>query len=158
MLKSQNRWLKVFGFFLILVAIVSILLSFSPVDSRWYKPEMVAIGDTLFQQNCASCHGVNAEGTLEWKKTDSNGNYPPPPLNGSAHAWHHDLSVLKNSIREGGVKLGGTMPPFNEKLSASDIEAVIAYFQSKWSDQLYQQWQNRNQESMLPSIDGRTGS
>ena len=119
---------------------------------------MLQTGGSLFQQNCASCHGANAEGTLEWKKTDSNGNYPPPPLNGTAHAWHHDISVLKNTIQEGGVKLGGTMPPFKDKLSTSDIEAVIAYFQSKWPDRLYQQWDTRNQGSNLPTIDIKTES
>ncbi|MCK4710302.1 MAG: cytochrome c [Gammaproteobacteria bacterium] len=134
------------------------LLSFRSVESRWYNPEMLQTGGSLFQQNCASCHGANAEGTLEWKKTDSNGNYPPPPLNGTAHAWHHDISVLKNTIQEGGVKLGGTMPPFKDKESTSDIEAVIAYFQSKWPDRLYQQWDTRNQGSNLPTIDIKTES
>lgn len=138
--------------FLLSVAVISLLLSLSPLESRWYNEEMVQKGDRLFQKNCSSCHGANAQGTIEWKKTDSQGNYPPPPLNGTAHGWHHDLSVLKNTIREGGVPLGGTMPPFKEKLSDSDINAVIAYFQSKWSNTRYQNWKNRVQKTDLPVI------
>jgi len=86
------------------------------------------------------------------EKTDSNGNYPPLPLNGTAHAWHHDISVLKITIREGGVPPGGTMPPFKDRLSDSEVDSVIAYFQSKWSNKLYTNWHSRVQKSDLPII------
>lgn len=86
------------------------------------------------------------------EKTDSNGNYPSPPLNGSAHAWHHDFSILKNTIKDGGAKLGGIMPPFKDKLSEHEIEFVIAYFQSKWPNKQYQGWRNRVQQTELPVI------
>ena len=104
---------------------------------RWFNQSVVDYGSSLFQQNCAVCHGANAEGTKEWKKTDANGNYPPPPLDGSAHAWHHSIPQLARSIKEGGIKLGGVMPAFGDKLSDQDVLAVIAYFQSKWPDEVY---------------------
>ena len=112
----------------------------------------------LFTSLCLMAQNVPQTIDYQGRLADSNGNYPPPPLNGTAHAWHHDISVLKNTIQEGGVKLGGTMPPFKDKLSTSDIEAVIAYFQSKWPDRLYQQWDTRNQGSNLPTIDIKTES
>ncbi|MFB3103971.1 MAG: c-type cytochrome, partial [Pseudomonadales bacterium] len=59
------------------------------VAGRWYTTNEVAKGKVLFLSHCASCHGQAAEGTLDWRRTDANGNYPPPPLNGSAHGWHH---------------------------------------------------------------------
>lgn len=110
---------------------------------RWFNQEIVDYGRGLFQQNCARCHGQNAEGTAEWQKPDANGNYPPPPLNGSAHAWHHSIPQLARSIKQGGVRLGGVMPPFAEQLSDQQVLAVIAYFQSKWPDELYQAWHQR---------------
>lgn len=122
----------------------------SQVEGRWYTQDALDKGARLFQQHCASCHGANAEGTHEWRKTDSLGNYPPPPLNGTAHAWHHDISVFKRTIREGGARLGGTMPPFKNKLSESDMEAVIAFFQSKWSEEIYQLWEERNLDAGIP--------
>ncbi len=129
------------------------LPAISAAESRWYNQSDVDKGSTLFQPNCASCHGVNAEGTLDWKKTDSNGKYPPPPLNGSAHAWHHSIEVLKQTIQDGGIKLGGMMPSFRDKLSDADMDLVIAYFQSKWSDDIYQKWAGRYQVSDIPQID-----
>ncbi|HUV23304.1 MAG TPA: cytochrome c [Gammaproteobacteria bacterium] len=113
---------------------------------RWYDSEMVMTGTQLFQRNCAACHGANAEGTREWKKTDATGHYPPPPLDGSAHAWHHSIPQLARSIKEGGIELGGVMPGFGDQLDSQQILALIAYFQSKWPEDIYQTWHNRHMQ------------
>jgi thiol:disulfide interchange protein DsbC len=126
--------------------------SYAAETDRWYSDEQVAAGKKLFQQNCAACHGQNAEATPDWKKTDANGNYPPPPLNGSAHAWHHDLDLLRRTIRVGGAKLGGQMPAFEGQLNPWEIDSVIAFFQSQWPDEIYQRWAGRNEVSELPSL------
>ena len=123
--------------------VFTVMLVESNTDERWYDEAAVQQGQQLFQQYCAACHKANAEGTADWKKTDANGKLPPPPLNGTAHAWHHDLESLRLSIREGGVSLGGTMPPFENQLNEEQINAVIAYFQSKWPDDLYRKWAER---------------
>ncbi len=122
-------------------------------DKRWYTPQQVEQGEVVFKQNCAACHGQNAELTINWKQPDANGIYPPPPLNGTAHAWHHDLDVLRQQIREGGQKYGGVMPPFGQVLSAEQIDMAISYFQSKWPDDLYQKWAKNFEVSSLPSLD-----
>ncbi len=130
--------------------------SIAVTSERWYSAQQVAGGEELFKQNCASCHGQNAEGTADWKKTDANGNYPPPPLNGNAHAWHHSKELLKSTIQDGGIKLGGVMPSFGNQLSDEEIDSVIAYFQSKWPDDIYLKWVNRNQPGNIPSIESIT--
>lgn len=107
---------------------------------RWYTQTQYESGKTIFQKNCAACHKQNAEGTTEWKKADANGNYPPPPLNGSAHAWHHPLSVLRTVIRDGGGSYGGLMPAWKGTLSEEEMLSTIAFFQSYWSDDIYQRW------------------
>ena len=110
---------------------------------RWFNQPIVDMGDRLFQQHCAVCHGSKAEGTREWKKPDANGHYPPPPLDGSAHAWHHSIPQLARSIKEGGIRLGGVMPPFGDQLSDEQVLALIAYFQSRWPDDIYRVWHER---------------
>ncbi len=107
---------------------------------RWYFAEQAERGKTVFANNCAVCHGKNAEATPHWKTLDANGNYPPPPLNGSAHAWHHPLAILGRTIYHGGTPVGGQMPAFKDVLSETDMIDVIAYFQSYWSDGIYQRW------------------
>lgn len=121
-------------------------------DERWFNADQVAQGEKLFLENCAACHGNNAEATPNWKQTDANGNYPPPPLNGSAHAWHHDLEILRRTIRQGGKPLGGQMPAFEDRLNAGQIDAIIAFFQSKWPDEIYTRWAGRFATSDLPSL------
>ncbi len=120
-----------------------------PVETspaRWYTDDQVASGKILYAEHCASCHGANAEATPDWRKRDASGHYPPPPLNGSAHAWHHSLAVLENTIAEGGAAMDGVMPGFGEVLDYEQRLAVIAYFQQFWSDEIYGRWRE---------IDGR---
>ncbi len=126
--------------------------SFTAEKEPWYSKQQVLQGESLFRQNCADCHGQNAESTPDWKKTDADGNYPPPPLNGTAHAWHHGMELLRRTIREGGVKIGGQMPAFEGVLDSDEIDSVIAYFQSKWGDDIYQRWAGRSDSTELPSL------
>ena len=114
------------------------------IKGRWYTASQVQTGEKLYRENCIGCHNEDARGTQEWKKTLPNGHYPPPPLNGSAHAWHHPLSTLSRTIKNGGIPLGGTMPPFKDILSDADIKSVIAYFQSFWNDKIYADWKSRD--------------
>jgi thiol:disulfide interchange protein DsbC len=140
-----------------LLILCSLLLmaspSFAASEPRWFSEAQVEQGAVKFKQNCAVCHGQNAESTASWKQTDENGKYPPPPLNGTAHAWHHDLKLLRNTIREGGAKLGGIMPAFGQRLSATEIDQVIAYFQSKWPNDTYRKWAERFKVVALPVIE-----
>ena len=116
----------------------------SPVKDRWYTSSQVKNGAVVFRNGCASCHGDEAQGIVsDWRQPLADGGYPPPPLNGSAHAWHHPLPVLKRTIRNGTIPLGGKMPPFKDKLTDKEIESAIAFFQHKWSDQIYRAWIKR---------------
>jgi len=102
--------------------------------------DRAARGQALYQQHCAACHGARADGAPNWQKPGLDGKYPAPPLDGSAHAWHHPKAALKQTIREGTLKLDGSMPAWKDKLTEDDIEAVIAWFQSLWPPDVYQAW------------------
>jgi mono/diheme cytochrome c family protein len=127
-----------------LVALVACVPDVPPetsVEGRWYTHEQVRRGRDQFQQYCAACHGRWGEGLAEnWKKPDANGNYPPPPLNGTAHTWHHSTDILLRTIENGGVPLGGVMPAFGSTLNEDEAREVIAYFQSLWPDEIYARW------------------
>ncbi len=112
----------------------------TPVAGRWYTVEQVARGEVPFQQYCATCHGNAGQGTADWRKTDANGHYPPPPLNGTAHTWHHSTEVLQRTIANGGVPLGGAMPAFGAVIDDDEALDVIAYFQGLWTDDIYARW------------------
>ena len=117
--------------------------TFSFASEPWYTEDQRARGDVLFQSNCQVCHGKAGVATQDWRKRDANGNLPPPPLNGTAHTWHHSPAVLIKTMQEGGSKLGGTMPGFADKLSLEDMVAIVGYLNSLWPDEIYSRWLER---------------
>lgn len=109
--------------------------------TRWYSEAQVVEGRAVFERNCAVCHGAEAQGLGgDWRERLEDGSFPPPPLNGSAHAWHHPQEVLLRVIDYGGEAMGGKMPAFIDVLQQHEKLAAIAFFQSFWSDEIYQQW------------------
>lgn len=110
-------------------------------EARWYDAAQINRGQVVFQQNCASCHGANGQAQAGWK--EAVGEASAPPLDGSAHTWHHSLEQLKKTIQKGGIQLGGAMPGFEDQLSDDDIDSVIAFFQSKWPQEIYAGWSGR---------------
>ena len=107
--------------------------------------EQIAQGKQIFEANCQLCHGVAAAGLVkDWQKPDAGGKYPAPPLNGTAHAWHHDMKTLLSTINRGGIPLGGSMPAFKDILTEEEKVAVLIYIQSLWPEELYQVWKDRN--------------
>ena len=107
----------------------------------------IARGGRLYQQNCAECHGASAEGAPNWRQRDADGMFPPPPLNGTGHAWHHPKAMLQYVIANGSPGGQGRMPAWREKLSVQEINDIMAWFMSKWPDEVYQAWYQRNQRS-----------
>ncbi|MCR4346220.1 MAG: cytochrome c [Sulfuricaulis sp.] len=97
-------------------------------------------GAKLYQENCAVCHGPQAEGAPNWQRKGPDGKLLPPPLNGAGHAWHHPGTWIRDMIKQGSVNRGGNMPSWDGKLSDDDIEAVIVWIQSRWPDEIYQSW------------------
>lgn len=107
---------------------------------RWYSEAQAARGNVLFQQNCAECHKPDASGDPNWKQVNAEGKLPPPPLNGTGHAWHHPMPLLQQIVRRGGIPMGGSMPAFGDKLSAEQINDILAWVQSHWPDAIYAKW------------------
>lgn len=113
-------------------------VDFKTQEGRWYNKKQVKAGKPLFKKTCAVCHGTNGEGAPDWKI-----NYGPPALNGTGHTWHHHLTGLDNTIRNGTISIGGSMPPLESQLDSSERAAVLAYIQNWWSDDIYQAWISR---------------
>ena len=110
------------------------------VAGRWYTPAQVEAGQSLYTAHCAVCHASDGSATAHWRTPDAEGHYPPPPLNGSAHGWHHSRKQLDFTIQKGGVPFGGMMPAFAHLLDGQERLSIIAYFQTWWPDQIYGEW------------------
>lgn len=106
--------------------------------ARKLDPEKIKRGEDVYRKNCASCHGPNGEATPGWRIQGPDGRYPPPPLDGSAHAWHHSTETLEQMIREGSP--AGGMPAWDGKLTNQQIDDVIVWIKSLWPDEVYDIW------------------
>ena len=106
--------------------------------------EKVALGKRVFDEYCVHCHGTAAQGkTKDWKKRLPNGRYPPPPLNGTAHTWHHSLASLLQTINQGTASLGGQMPAFENRLTEQEKQAVLYYLYHLWPEHIQNFWTQR---------------
>jgi mono/diheme cytochrome c family protein len=115
------------------------------MPKRQYDQARLAKGRRIFTDNCAQCHGENAQGAANWRERNSDGSFPPPPLNGTGHAWHHSTAVLFDMIHNGSKPNEGNMPAWKGKLSREDIELTILWFQSLWPDPVYAAWFEQQQ-------------
>jgi len=122
------------------------IVSTSSVPARNFSIEKVTLGKKVYDKYCVGCHGLDGVGDKNWRKRDSNGMFPPPPLNGSGHSWHHPVGALKNQIVRGGKENGGAMPAFGDKLGDQEVDAVIIWIQSIWPKKIYEAWYEMQQQ------------
>jgi len=115
---------------------------------RHHDPGQIARGSVLYQKNCMQCHGEQAQGAPNWQKRDADGKFPPPPLNGTGHTWHHPTKALKHTINNGTGNIGGNMPAFRTKLNDQEIDDILEFVKSKWPDPLYEAWYRNEQRSL----------
>lgn len=131
------------GSIVLVVAVVAIVVAFglsSPGTGRADPDDraQVALGKSIYEKACASCHGIKLEGQPNWRSTLPRGGLPAPPHDESGHTWHHADPALFRITKFGGKSeaLPGfvsNMPAFGETLSDSEIWSALAYIKSHWS-------------------------
>jgi mono/diheme cytochrome c family protein len=99
----------------------------------------VGLGHSLYDQQCAFCHGGDLAGKPGWDAEYPEGGRPPVPLDGSAPTWRLSDRDLFDVIRYGGQPFSPAsyrngMPAFETELSDADIWAIIAFFKSRWPE------------------------
>jgi len=98
---------------------------------------LVALGQNVYAENCASCHGADLEGQPGWRARNADGTLKAPPHDKSGHTWHHPDADMFRYIKLGGQALApegfkSAMPGFGETLSEREIWAVLSYIHSFW--------------------------
>src|SRR5262249_18236718 len=90
-----------------------------------------AQGETVFKNNCASCHGAEGKGTP--------GAFPPlagnPDVSGDAKNIIHIVDAgHTGAMTINGQTYNGTMPPWKGNLKPEDIAAVVTYIRTSWGN------------------------
>ena len=115
------------------------LILLAACDAPKADPQALALGEQLYAEHCAACHGAKLEGQPNWKQRLPNGRLPAPPHDESGHTWHHPDEVLfaitKHGLAPPYAPKGyeSDMPAFGGKLSDAQIRAVLAYIASHWT-------------------------
>ncbi|MDD3447651.1 MAG: cytochrome c [Gammaproteobacteria bacterium] len=124
---------------------------------RWYDADQVRRGAAVYGRHCAECHGPAAQGAPDWRRPGPDGKYPAPPLDGTGHAWHHPLGMLRYVIRNGSPGGQGNMPAWGGTLDEAEILAAIAWFQSRWPEQAYASWSQIDARARSRRAEGDPG-
>jgi mono/diheme cytochrome c family protein len=99
--------------------------------------EVIESGRTLYDQNCASCHGADLSGAPDWRTPDADGFFPAPPHDQTGHTWHHPDAQLIDITTRGTAAIVGNgyqsrMIGFADILTQEEIIATLAYIKSTW--------------------------
>ena len=101
----------------------------------------IKLGQTIYKDNCASCHGINLEGQIGWQTEIVDGRRLAPPHNETGHTWHHPDELLFNMTKYGfeellGKKYPNNMPVYGDILSDGELLAVLGYIKSTWPEKI----------------------
>ncbi|MEP3329517.1 cytochrome c [Sedimentitalea sp.] len=102
-------------------------------------PVTVALGISVYEANCASCHGADLEGQANWRSPGEDVRLPAPPHDETGHTWHHGGDTLFRLTKYGVGALindpdyASNMPIYEGVLSDEEIIAVLSYIKSTWA-------------------------
>ena len=136
--QQRVRMVTLVGIILVLLAVI-LGTNFNRPSEPLAAEATLALGRSIYVENCASCHGPNGEGHAEVAAA--------PALNDREHAWHHADGQLQQFVLDGGP----TMPAFQEKLTNEEVIAVIRYFQTWWTASQLQSQQSLS--SQVPFVE-----
>ena len=116
-----------------LIATIVLLLTLTGCQGAPPEPEEIAdtslLADTvgrgseLYVVNCQMCHGDQ----------QGQGGIGAPPHNQGGHTWHHPDAQLEDWVMNGKLGLG-QMPRFEKKLTDSEIDQILTYIKTWWSE------------------------
>ena len=95
-----------------------------------------AMGERVYREHCAACHGAKLEGQPDWQVRRPDGRMPAPPHSESGHTWHHTDEVLFRITKQGLASLlpgyQSDMPAYADVLTDEEIWAGLAFIKSTW--------------------------
>ena len=110
---------------------------------------LVALGQTVYAGNCASCHGARLEGQPGWRTRNTDGTLKAPPHDETGHTWHHPDADMFRYTKQGGQALApkgfkSAMPGFGDTLSDRQIWAVLSYIHTFWPTRIRERQRRLN--------------
>ncbi|MBT3304947.1 MAG: cytochrome c [Alphaproteobacteria bacterium] len=117
---------------------------------------LVERGKAVYAEHCASCHGPELEGEMEWRKRNPDGTLKAPPHDETGHTWHHADLQMFDYTQKGGQAVAppgftSAMPAFGVDyggaLSDDDVWAVLTFIHSRWPARVIDRQRQINERS-----------
>ena len=113
---------------------------------------LVALGGSVYRDNCAACHGASLEGQPDWRSSNPDGTLKAPPHDETGHTWHHPDRDMFNYTKNGGQALAppgfkSAMPGFGDTLSDREIWAVLSFIHTSWPPKVVERQRRVNDQS-----------
>lgn len=131
--RNRRRGLIQFAV-LVLIALLAACRSGGSSAAPTPTPSL-AVGQALYEQQCAECHGIAGEGEPNWKQPNADGIYPAPPHDSTGHTWHHPDEQLLAIIAQGGTMPNSQMPGFADEMREDEMRTVLAYIKTFWGEE-----------------------
>jgi mono/diheme cytochrome c family protein len=102
----------------------------------------VILGQRLYQDHCAVCHGRQLEGGSGPQTGEDGGSLQSPPLNASGRIWHYpdkELFLMIAELRITDVSTHTERRHFlayGDRLSDEQVWDVLEYVKSSWPTHL----------------------
>ncbi|MEC7765095.1 MAG: cytochrome c [Pseudomonadota bacterium] len=134
------------------LAICACAATSAQADHR-FEGRDIAVGEALYAEHCAACHGANLEGQPDWTSPGPDGLLPAPPHDETGHTWHHDTDLLMDYTLHGGqaaldargVKgFTSGMPAFEDLLSEDAVLDILAFIRSTWPQEVQEVQSHRS--------------
>lgn len=115
--------------------------------------KVLAMGERIYAEQCASCHGTRLEGQPEWRTRGADGLLPAPPHDASGHTWHHPDETLFRITKFGVASIVGdpgyktSMPIYDGRLGDDEIVAVLSWIKAQWPAQVRQKHDQMNAQA-----------
>jgi mono/diheme cytochrome c family protein len=106
--------------------------------SQFTDPVLI-LGEQQYSLVCAHCHGYDGQGQLAESipQTESLGMHIVPAHNADSHVYQHPDQLLIRVIKQGVQNPLDhfPMPAFEGALTDEQINAIIAYMKTWWTDE-----------------------
>ena len=79
----------------------SSLASDGPAKADPNDAALISRGKVVYAEQCASCHGADAQGAPNWQERDEHGELPAPPHDAEGHTWRHSDAELYEMVSTG---------------------------------------------------------
>ncbi len=114
---------------------------------------LLALGNRVYVERCAACHGAQLEGQPDWRSRSPDGLLPAPPHDASGHTWHHPDELLFRITKFGLARTldmpdyKTTMPAYEGVLKDEEIVAVLSWIKSRWPASMREKHDRLNAQS-----------